>query len=379
MSFDLKLFSGKLNRCRANLQLELSEVCAKLGIDADRMLSLEEGKILPTGDEILIFADFYKQDYQFFISNEYRTAIEQVQILYRKHGSDFSPADRWAIQEFLYLCECEQTVYDLIEKDHFSFKPLLRGEFFKTHGIETAEALRLHLGLATDTLINDPYLLFRKLGFHIFRRKLENSAISGLFIMHPRAGKCILVNYEEDIFRQNFTLTHEVAHALFDSGEEINVSFDHWDKADLKEIRANTFASNFLIPRAELLKRKYFEWNEDILQRLALELKVNIQPLLIALKNAGVLSYEQGKAFSSTRIPMSLKTDPELSGLSEKRFALKKDLLERGLSNHYLQVCYQAYREGHLSAQRLSELLLVQEGELPELLSLYHLNLIYDN
>jgi transcriptional regulator with XRE-family HTH domain len=187
MSFDLNLFGNKLLRCRDNLQLTQSEVSEKVGIELPRLKQLEEGKITPTGDDVLILADFFKQDYQFFITNDIKSAIEQVQILYRQHGSAFSKQDRWVIQEFLYLCECEQQVFNLNNVNSIPFNYIPQGTHFKSHGVQAAAKLRQSLGLNTDSLIIDIYGLFRKLGIHIFRRKLQNSSISGLFINHPKA------------------------------------------------------------------------------------------------------------------------------------------------------------------------------------------------
>jgi Zn-dependent peptidase ImmA (M78 family)/transcriptional regulator with XRE-family HTH domain len=379
MSFDLQLFSKKLLKCRTNLQMTLKEVAAHLGVTVSRLKALEAGDALPTGDEILIFSDFYKQDYQFFISNEYKTAIEQVQILYRKHGANFSKEDRWVVQEFLYLCECEQLVYEACNIQHLTYTPRIAGTYFIGHGVDAAKDLRKALGLNTESLIKDAYGLFRKLGIHIFRRKLENSSISGLFIMHPKAGNCILVNYDEDIFRQNFTVAHEVAHAIFDAQESINVSYEKFDQTDLKEVRANSFASHFLIPQEELLKRSNFNWTKDIILNLAIQLKVNTQPLAIALRNAKLIDKEKAREVGSWKVPRSEKFDSELHGLSERRYRVKQQLLERGLSDHYLRVCHKAYETGKISAQRLSEMLLVREEELTPLLDLYNLALSYEN
>jgi Zn-dependent peptidase ImmA (M78 family) len=379
MSFDLKLFAGKLVKCRENLQLQQAEVCQKTGIDLSRFQLLEKGEAVPSGDEVLMFADFFKQDYQFFITNEYKTAIEQVQILYRKHGDAFSKADRWAIQEFLFLCESEQLVFELGKKPRAEFDYRPTGTYFIGHGVEGAKALRKFLGLRTDSLVPDPYAVFRKLGVHIFRRKLENSGISGLFILHPKAGRCILINYNEDIYRQNFTIAHEMGHALFDSGEEINISFEKWDRGDLKEKRANAFASAFLIPEEELVKRKHFSWSQDILVKLAASLKVNIQPLVYAMKSAGIIDDGQVAAFINWKVPLSDKIDPELAGLSDKRYEIKAGMLARGISEFYVKSCHSAYEKGLISAQRMSEMLLVQEQELPAMLALFNLHLSYDN
>lgn len=379
MSFDLKLFGGKLQRCRTNLQLQLKEVAAKTGIDEDRLSKLEKGEIEPSGDEVLIFSDLYKQNYNFFISNQQKSSSEQVDILYRKFGNDFSKEDRWAIQEFIFLCEIEDFI--LRELDlrtvQFDFKPT--GTFFKSHGVDAATKLRTRLGLKDDQIINDPYFTFRQLGIHIFRRKLSNSNISGLFINHPTAGKCVLVNYEEDIYRQNFTLAHEIGHTIFDFLDTINISFQKWSKNDLKEVRANSFASNFLIPKSLFQKFSASNWTEKHVLDVAKKLQVNPEPLAIAMKEAGIIDEEKFSLLRGLKIPTADKLDPELRNLSPKYLEAKKNLLQKGLSSHYVRNAFECYNRDIISAGRLAEMLLSSESELLQLLGLFNLQLSYDH
>lgn len=234
MAFDLKFFGVKPERCRIQLQLDLREVSTKTGIEENRLAELEKGELEPTGDEVLIFADLYKQNYNYFISNQQKTASEQVDILYRKYGNDFSKEDRWAIREFIFLYEAEEFIFKNFDLRIIQFDFIPKGTFFKSHGVEAAEKLRINLGLKDDKVIFDPYSTFRQLGIHIFRRKLSNSNISGLFINHPTAGKCVLINYEEDIYRQNFTLAHEIGHTIFDYRDAINIHLKLTN--DLKKI-----------------------------------------------------------------------------------------------------------------------------------------------
>jgi len=265
MSLDLKSLGEKLKRCRDQLQLSTKEVSDGTGVDMTRIISIESGQIEPTGDEILIFADFFKQDYVFFISNQKLSASEQVDILYRKFGNEFSKQDRRVLQEFLYLCECEQFIWSELDIKALSFKYDPVGDYYKGHGEDGANSLRLFLGYKENDLIPNFYYELRKIGLHIFRRKLSNSNISGLFISHPYAGKCVLVNYDEDIFRQNFTLMHEVGHSIFDYSEKINISFQSDISANKYiEIRANSFASNFLIPKSLLKNLRIGKFNEAI-------------------------------------------------------------------------------------------------------------------
>lgn len=379
MSFDLKLFSDKLKRCRTNLQLEINEVANKIGISNEQYIELEGGRIIPSGDEILILADFYKLDYQYLISNQLEAASEKIQILYRKFGNQFSKEDRWTVQEFIYLCECEQMAFELndFRKKEFFFKP--SGAYFKGHSLNAAVNLRSALSLKPDQLIKDIYYELRKLGIHIFRRKLVNSEISGLFIMHPWAGKCILINYDEDIYRQNFTIAHEIGHAIFDSGEEVNVShYSDLKGRNLIEIRANTFASNFLIPKEALQKFAHVKFNAEHITNLAYQLKVNVTPLVIALSEQGLLDADQQKEFMGLRLSKGKKIDPELEGLSEKTYKFKMSLLERGLSSFYVNNVHEAYIKGHISAGKLAEMLLVSEKQLIAILKLYNLELNYE-
>jgi Zn-dependent peptidase ImmA (M78 family) len=82
---------------------------------------------------------------------------------------------------------------------------------------------------------------------YVFRQKLSNDKISGLFIHHPIAGRCVLVNYDEDLYRQRFTAAHECGHAILDVGEEFGISFGT-NGNDLREVRVNAFASHYLLP-----------------------------------------------------------------------------------------------------------------------------------
>lgn len=107
MAIDLHLLGSKLAKYREQLQESLLDVAGSTGIGLARLAQIEGGQTEPTGDEVLILADHYRCDFQFFISNEQIAPIEQTETLYRAHGSDFSKEDRRAVQDFLYLCETE--------------------------------------------------------------------------------------------------------------------------------------------------------------------------------------------------------------------------------------------------------------------------------
>src|ERR1700733_14598457 len=139
MAFDRKFFGEKLKRCRSQLELSIAEVQQKTGIDEARLTKLEEGELEPTGDEVLIFSDLFKQNYNFFISNQQKAASEQIDILYRRFGDDFAKKDRQAIQEFIFLCENEQFIFNKLQTEKIDFNFVPEGTYFKKHGEEAAK------------------------------------------------------------------------------------------------------------------------------------------------------------------------------------------------------------------------------------------------
>jgi Zn-dependent peptidase ImmA (M78 family)/transcriptional regulator with XRE-family HTH domain len=373
MAINLRTLGSKLAKYRGQLEESILEVASSTGIDAARLTAIEAGQTEPTGDEVLILADHYRCDFKFFISNEQVAPFEQTETLYRAHGNDFTKEDRRAVQEFLYLCETEDFLMRELGRRpiSFSFAPI--GTFFKGHGETAAASLRAVLGYSNRQVPRDVYSEFRSVGIHVFRRKLGNSNISGLFIMHPVAGKCALVNHSEDIYRQRFSAAHEMAHAIFDSAHGASVSFEGPSGSDMVELRANRFASCFLLPPAFLAQLPAPDrWTDADAQQWANSLRVSCVALAIALKEAKLVDAAVYNRIRGLRLPREAKVDPELpDGLNAVQRERKARLLELGLSDHYVGLCFDGFSEGLISIGRLAEALLCSHGELAELASLY--------
>jgi Zn-dependent peptidase ImmA (M78 family) len=375
--FDLNLLAKKLTGCRNRLEYSYLEIFERTGIKEDRLKALEQAQIEPTGDEILILADFFREDYKYFISNQQSSASENTDSLYRQFGTEFTKEDRRAVQEFLYICECEADVWSLLEENKRSYKLPDRRFAINNEAEKIADEVRISLGYKQNELLQNIFDDFRRLGLHIFRRKLHNSNLSGIFIQHPVAGKCVLVNYSEDLYRQNFTVSHEVAHSIFDTNQRYNVSFTK-DGKDIKEIRANRFAAGFLMPAEVLQKLKVSTWSEQILITLAGQFQVNIIALLYRLKFLKLITQQDFDKFKGLKLPKALKEDPELKDLPNKIAFAKIQVLELGLSATYVRKCHEAYSKALISQSRLAEILLTSEHELQDVLALFNLKLVYE-
>jgi Zn-dependent peptidase ImmA (M78 family) len=371
---DLKLLGQKLQRYRTQLQLTIGEVSAGTAIPVASLEEYEGGRRGPSGDELLILADFFRCDYKDLVSADKLTPLDRTETLFRRFGDAFNKADRRAVQDFMFLCECEEyletTVGQPRRTDKFVAKKT--GNYYKKHAEDGASDLRKFLNYKSYEVPRDIYQDFRQLGMHLFRRKLENSNISGVYLNHPHAGDCILINYSEDIYRQRFTAAHETAHALFDREEEIVVSF--WNAGELQEVRANNFASHFLMPPDFLSQIPDSKsWDSAKLLMWADNLRVNQEPLIIALSNSGLIDRSTADDLKRSKTKVTNKSDPELpstlSPLSKER---KSHLLERGLSSHYVTLCFEAFRRHVVTSSRLVELLLLDgDRELMELADLY--------
>jgi Zn-dependent peptidase ImmA (M78 family) len=232
--------------------------------------------------------------------------------------------------------------------------------------------VRARLGYEENDLTRDVFGDCRQLGIHVFRRRLGDSNISGLFIVHPTAGKCILVNASEDVYRQRFSAAHELAHALFDADALARVSLRSETSTPL-ERRANAFASAYLMPPAQLRKLPAPKgWSDDEVKRWANEFRVSCDALGIALLKTKLADFALSQQIRAMRVSAADKIDPEIPlSLTDAQRANKTALLEQGLSNHYVSLCFEAHRQGFISAGRLAEALLRSPSELNEIAALY--------
>lgn len=286
MAINLRLIGERLTQARQLQAVDVAVVSSHTGIESSRLDFIEGGKGLPSGDELLILANYYARDFRDFVDPARPEPFKQTDILYRRHGEAFTVNDRRAIQEFLFLCEIEATLQKElgIRQTPFKFESSDR-DMHKVQGLKAAAELRTVLGHTGRKISLNIYADFRKIGIHVFRRRLIASEISGLYIEHPIAGHCILVNYDEDIYRQRFSASHEAAHAIFDSSESASVSYrrgsSNYDGRDLKELRANRFAAGYLMPPDILPNIE--RWDTDMALHWAQTLKVSTEALSYAL------------------------------------------------------------------------------------------------
>jgi Zn-dependent peptidase ImmA (M78 family)/transcriptional regulator with XRE-family HTH domain len=374
MAFTAKEFGRKLTAIRAAFGQDREALARTSGIQANRLAVLEDGGAEPTGDEVLILADWFKKDFRYFLADEASDQDADIDFLFRTSGDELPPADRIAISEFVYLCRCQA----ILERDlgrrpshpGFQFRP--SGQYFIGHGKRCAAVLRKHLGLNDNEVIRDVFDSMRSMGYKVFRRRLENSNISGLFMRHPEAGPCVLVNLAEGMARQRFSAAHEWGHGLMDDKPIVLSTIGEWNSGDLVELRANTFASDFLMPPARL-SLVGSRWSDPkVVSDWAERFRVSVPALLTALVAAKLIDKEKREELRAAVPRPPEPVDPELEGVTNPtQLRRRRLLLERGISSDYIALCFEAFSQDLISFGLLCEMLLSSPSGVQEIAQLF--------
>jgi Zn-dependent peptidase ImmA (M78 family) len=378
MAFTAMGFARKLRDLRGSLDDSLNVVADATGISTDVLTDLEAGAATPSGDQVLILADYFNRDFTWLIEDEAPDPDENASQLLRSEGGELTSLDRHSIAEFVHLCKSQALLEELLEQRphvaQFSWAPA-RSRTPTQQGIDCARAFRQGHGLPSNELIPDIFQWLRDVGIRVFRRALRSdSAISGLFVRHPEAGHCILINYSQDIYRQRFSAAHEAGHALMDEGKPFNVS--HTDNSDSGWIegRANSFASAFLMP-PELLAilGTPEQWcRPEKIIYAADRLSVSIPALLSALRRDNLIDEATRTNLREQRLQLPEKREPELAGgLSTRELERKQAMLRLGLHRSYVLQGLEAHHRGLISLAKLADMLLVDSSDVSDIASLF--------
>ncbi|TZE82095.1 helix-turn-helix domain-containing protein [Calorimonas adulescens] len=378
MSFDFKLLGRKIKEARESLLIEKEEVAKYLRCSIEEYEKIENGESSSVdGDTIILISQVLEMDFRYFVSGDYVSAESQIKELFRQNG-DITKNDRKAIRKFIRLCEEKHNLEGLLSRQ----KPLpydysgygFRSNNHKYQGITAAYRERKRLNI--DDSINDIYGLLRKQKIHIFRRRLEDSNISGVYIKHPIAGHCVLINYSDDIYRQNFSMAHEYCHVLFDSGKEQSITYFNREM-NYVEIRANNFASNFLLP-AKGIESINTDTSYEELIKIILDIcnhyNVSSKVVVYRLKEKRLISEKLVERLLKDErliISKSDKIDPELAGASKNLHEKLKKIIESGISLEYIELVRNAYQQNEISYGKMLECLQMNIEDAKQLIDLW--------
>ena len=134
----------------------------------------------------------------------------------------------------------------------------------------------------------------------------------------------------------------------------------------------NTFAARYLVPPEYVALMASTVWTEETVLDVAQKMRVSVSVLLVAMQDAGRMSQSLARSFKQLKVSRYAKVDPEVpQRLTGNQRAAKVELLKRGLSDHYVKLCFDAYDSGIVSVGRLAELLFGTESDVKYIGSLY--------
>lgn len=362
---------SRIRRIREELGISQSQLASALGADVANVERLEAGSLDPVpGDFILIAARIFNIDFRLLMSTELDDVEEETRKVFRVLTRP-SPTDLLTIRRFITLCLNEAELEVLLGVDRPTLPPgyppaAMRADLHKHQATAAARDERRRLRLDSRPVENI-FELLRSQGVRLFRHKLEDSALSGVTILHPRAGVCILINYDDDLYRQFFSAAHEYAHVLFDRQQMAEhgcvVSY-RYSRDELVEIRANAFAGEFLLPADALQlydRPRDLDTLSRVVERIARDYRVNTEPVAIKTREANWISQRTLRSFQQRRpvvIRRTDKADPDIpSDLTPPQVERRTAAVQAGLTSAYLELLRRALSTDAITFGRFAEML----------------------
>lgn len=370
MALSPKEIGRRIREVAEEVGVGKAKIADALGVDQETISKLEMGTLDPIpGDYILVIARLLQTDFRYFISSDLDDVEAETKKLFRKLAAP-TPSDFLAIRRFVSFCMSEKDLEALLSVERQKDIPTYRTgktspRLHKDQGRDAAKQERKRLGLGNRPIRNI-FETLRSQGIHLFRHSLEDRNLNGVTIQHPQAGVCVLINYDDDLYRQFFSAAHEYCHVLADRGvlatEGCVVSYR--GRYDLVEVRANNFAAEFLLPTgvfAELKRPKDLDELSSFVRTIAQDYRVNTETVAIKLKDLGWITDKTLASFQAVRpavIRRTEKTDPDIPpNLTRKQIERRVNAIREGISSYYLELLRRALTEDLITFGRFAEML----------------------
>jgi len=183
-----------------------------------------------------------------------------------------------------------------------------------------------------------------------------------------KLGPCILLNANDVLWRQHYSIAHELFHLITWNEELFKNLEDDPKRAEKNERLAECFAAGLLIPHdvlvseCEKLKSDSGSLSYVSIVALARQFEVSAQAMIYRMKSLKILSWKTAE---------KILNDPQFIALNV--MANKARGSTSSLSERLIRISYQAYTDGKISGAKLSEILDVPLIDLEKTLNNYGL------
>jgi transcriptional regulator with XRE-family HTH domain len=274
----------RLLAARERAGFSQDDVAVLLGQPRPVVSNWEHGTRRPNSAQLTKLAAIYRVPLDELIGRApERPRPNFERLLFRDAGPRLDPPGKLEIQQFLAFLDGYGDFLDAMgAAPGMMESPLsLREGFLSKDDIRRkAEEARRFFRLGEGP-VGDLWTLADLWGVTVYLAPLGTDlrgTVSGAFLPHDRVGFSILVNAQTTPGRRQFTLAHELAHALF-HGDHVYVGY--LGRRQQAERFANEFAAEFLVPVQSL---------RSVVETLGL-VKVEDPELIIYLQRLFKVSY----------------------------------------------------------------------------------------
>lgn len=248
-----------MQSARKSAALTQAIASREVGISRETLAQIEAGVRSVNSLEISRLARLYGRSLGSILSPEGNSEDEPLTPLFRMQETlAESPGLREKLMWFTSVFQEARTIERLLgdeplplPPDYGMRDPRSIAEAYE-QGQELANQERQRLGLGSGPIADVAEVLAQQGVWAVAAAMPEN--VSGICLIHPAIGAAAIVNQSHHRSRRRFSYAHEYAHILADRvGRPTSVSGASNAK-DLMERRANSFASEFLMPTKGILE-----------------------------------------------------------------------------------------------------------------------------
>jgi len=263
MALTQKALGQRLQDARKNVALTQQDVAEHLGLSRESLAQIEAGARSVNSLEIVRLAKLYDRSLSSILLEEENSEEEPLIAIFRMQESIAkSPDLRKKLVLFSNVFQEARTIERLIgdeprqlPPDYGIRDPKHNAEAYE-QGQELARQERQRLGLGNGPVPDVAETVAMQGVWAVSADMPDN--VSGICLFHSTIGAAIIVNQKHSRSRRRFSYAHEYAHVLADRKAKVASISSSNNSKDLIERRANSFASEFLMPSrgvAELLDR----------------------------------------------------------------------------------------------------------------------------
>ena len=255
----------RLQDARGNIGISQELAAKELGLSRVTLAQIESGTRSVTSLELVRLAKLYGRTVGSILTEEDEAGSGEaaLQALFRMDATvQEDQAFRRALAHYLTVFKEAQSLERFIGEerrqlppDYNLRSPCNNAEAYD-QGQELANQERMRLGLGFGR-IADVSQAINEQGVWALGEPMPES-VSGVCLSHASIGAAIIVNSRHSLGRRRFSYAHEYAHVLADRKQRAASVSSASNSRELVERRANSFASEFLMPTkaiAALLER----------------------------------------------------------------------------------------------------------------------------